>query len=50
MKRTGLTTPKYSWHFDNDATSKIHDVLTEHVGPLQVLPLTVHLNCFSSEK
>ena len=26
-------------HFDNDATSKIDDVLTEHGGLLHVLPL-----------
>ena len=31
-------------HFDNDATSKIDDVLTEYVGLLHVLPLAVHLN------
>ena len=31
------------WHFDNDATSKIDDVLTEHGGLLHVLPLAVHL-------
>ena len=29
--------------FDNDATSKIDDVLTEHGGLLHVLPLAVHL-------
>ena len=35
------------WHFDNDATSKIDDVLTEYVGLLHVLPcLTVHLRFF----
>ena len=32
--------------FDNGATSKIYDVLTEHGGLLQVLPLAVHLNFF----
>ena len=31
------------WHFDNDATSKIDDVLTEHGGLLHVLTLAVHL-------
>ena len=30
-------------HFDNDATSKIDDVLTENGGLLHVLPLAVHL-------
>ena len=34
------------WHFDNDATSKIDDVLTEHGGLLHVLPLIVHLVFF----
>ena len=34
------------WHFDNDATSKITDVLTEHGGLLLALPLTVHLKLF----
>ena len=34
------------WHFDNDATSKIEDVLTEHGGLLHVLPLAVHLQYF----
>ena len=34
------------WHFDNDATSKIDDVLTEHGGLLHVLPLAVHLRYF----
>ena len=37
------------WHFDNGATSKIVDVLTE-LGGLHVLPLTVHLNFFLTEK
>ena len=32
---------------DNDATSKIDDVLTEHGGLLHVLPLTVHLSFFA---
>ena len=31
------------WYFDNDATSKIDGVLTEHGGLLHVLPLAVHL-------
>ena len=31
------------WHFDNDATSKIDDVLTEHGGLLHVLTLAVNL-------
>ena len=34
------------WHFNNDATSKIDDVLTEHGGLLHVLPLAVHLRFF----
>ena len=34
------------WHFDNDATSKIDDVLIEHGGLLYVLPLAVHLIFF----
>ena len=29
--------------FDNGATSKIDDVLSEHGGLLHVLPLAVHL-------
>ena len=32
--------------FDNGATSKIDDVLTEDGGLLDVLPLTVHLSFF----
>ena len=36
-------------HFDNGATSKIADVLTEHGGLLHVLPLTVHLDFFNGE-
>ena len=31
------------WHFDNGATSKTDDVLTEHGGLLHVLLLAVHL-------
>ena len=30
-------------HFDNDATSNIDYVLTEHGGLLHILPLPVHL-------
>ena len=32
--------------FDNGATSKIDDVLSEHGGGLHVLPLAVPLNFF----
>ena len=32
--------------FDNGATSKIDDVLSEDGGLLHVLPLAVHLNFF----
>ena len=35
------------WHFDNDGTCKIDDVLTEHGGLLHVLPLAVHLIFFT---
>ena len=35
-----------SWKFDNGASSKIDDVLTEHGGLLHILPQTVHLNFF----
>ena len=38
------------WHFDNDATSKIDDVLTEHGGLLHVLPLAVHPEFFLLDK
>ena len=62
--RDGLSTPYRSafgssctkfvypecWHFDNDATSKIDDVLTEHGGLLHVLPLVVHLRYFLLQK
>ena len=34
------------WHFDNDAISKIDDVLTEHGGLLHILPPTVYLRFF----
>ena len=37
------------WHFDNDAKSKIDDVLTEHGGLLHVLPLAVHLSFFAGQ-
>ena len=35
------------WHFDNDATSKIDDILTEHGRLLHVLPLAVRLRFFA---
>ena len=35
-----------SWHFENGASSKIDDVLTEDGGLLLVLPLAVHLKLF----
>ena len=38
------------WHFDNGATSKIEDVLTEHGGLLHVLPFAVHLKYFFAGK
>ena len=31
------------FNFENSATSKIDDVITEHGGLLHVLPLAVHL-------
>ena len=34
------------WHFDNDETRKIDDVLNEHGGLLHVLPLAVQLHFF----
>ena len=34
------------WHFDDCASSKIDDVLTEDGGLLHVLPLAVHLKFF----
>ena len=37
------------WHFDNGASSKIDDVLSEDGGLLQVLPLAVHLNFFLTD-
>ena len=37
------------WHFDNGATSKIDDVLTEHGGLLHVLPVAVHLIFFAGQ-
>ena len=33
-------------HFDNDATSKFDDVLTEHGGLPHVLPIAVYLGLF----
>ena len=38
----GLNTPCRCWHFDNGATSKIDDVLTEHDELLHFLPIAVH--------
>ena len=38
------------WHFDNDATSKIDDVLTENGVLLHVLPLAVHPRFFWLDK
>ena len=38
------------WHFDNDAISKIDDVLTENGGLLHILPLAVHLRFFLLDK
>ena len=37
------------WHFDNGASSKIDDVLTEVGGLLHVLPLAVHLIFFGRQ-
>ena len=37
------------WHFDNDATSKSDDALTEHGGLLHDLPLSVHLSFFAGQ-
>ena len=34
------------WHFDNGASSKVDDVLTEVGGLLHVLPLAVQLKYF----
>ena len=39
---TEFVYPEY-WHFENNVTSKIDDVLTEHGGLFHVLPLTVHM-------
>ena len=41
-----LTTLAGCWHFDNGATSKNDDALTEHDVLLCVLPLAVHLTFF----
>ena len=38
------------WHFDNEASSKINHVLTEHGGLLLDLPLAVHLRFFLMDK
>ena len=38
------------WHFDNGASSKIDDVLTEVGGLHHVLPLAVHLKFFWADK
>ena len=37
------------WHFDNDGTCKIDDVLTEHGGLLYVLPLANHLGAWARQ-
>ena len=37
------------WHFDNGATSKLDDFLTEHGGLPHVLPLAVHLDLFDAQ-
>ena len=37
------------WYFDNGATSKIDDVLTEHGGLLHVLSLTVQRKFFNGQ-
>ena len=41
-----LTTLAGSWHFDNGATRKNNDAITEHVVLLCVLPLAVHMIFF----
>ena len=50
----GHTCTEYAYpechHFDNDATGKIDDVLTEHGGLLHVLPLAVHPEFFLLDK
>ena len=38
-----------SWHFENDASSKMDDVLAEDGGLLHVLPLAVHLIFFDGQ-
>ena len=40
----GWLAPKIDWHFDNGASSKIDDVLTEDGGIPHVLALAVYLN------
>mgnify|MGYP001190070507 CR=1 FL=1 len=46
---TEFVHPEY-WHFGNDASIKINDVLTEHGGLLHVLTLAVHLRFFLMDK
>ena len=46
----GLSSLSECWHFDNDATNKIDDDLTEHGGLLHVLPLAIHLRFFLLDK
>ena len=57
LSTPGLVGPSFTefvypkcWHFDNDATSKTDDVLTEHGGLLHVLPLAVHLRFLLLDK
>ena len=38
------------WHFDYGASSRIDDVLVDDGGLLHVLPLTVHLKFFLTDK
>ena len=38
------------WHFENGASVKVDDVLTEDGGLLHVLALAVHLNFFLTDK
>ena len=38
------------WHFENGASVKVDDVLTEDGGLLHVLALAVHLNFFLMDK
>ena len=41
---------EFVYEFDNGATSKIDDVLTDHGGLLHVLPLAVHLKFFGGQE